>query len=168
MEHQANLEQFNPDGLDLALMRSSFLDEFAQLETSVCRILCSCGAPASGEPFSQRLREFRKAEKTPLIAKANLNKRDQIAEAIAALLAIRADIVHSSMKVCIVEGQTTAMFTNAKEASMDYPPVRLLSTAQFRELIYKVQCINNGIAGLGRVNPASSPQPALPSATNGP
>lgn len=168
MEHPGNLEQSAIDRLDMALLRSSFLDEFAQIEASIGRILCSSGVVQSGEPFSQRLKEFRKVEKTPMIAKANLNQRDPIADSIAAILTTRADIVHSSMRIGVVDGQSTAMFTNAKESITDYPCSRLLSTTAFRELIYTAQCINKRIAALGRVNPASVPQPPSPDAAGGP
>lgn len=168
MMYEARSQQFSPDELDLTLLRASFIDEFARVEAAVAGILSSIGTVHNGEPFSQRLKEFRKAEKTAMIAKANLNQRDKIADDIAAILATRADIVHSAMQIRVVDGQHTAVFVNAKEAGTDYPCARLLSPNQFRELVYKLQCINKRIAALGRVNPPSSPPPPSPGAAGGP
>lgn len=161
MEQTARIEQADTVELELSLLRSAFVDAFARLETSICKILASCGAMPSNEPFKQRLKDFQKAEKTHLIAKSNYTKRDQIAVAVDALLSVRADIVHSEMRIANVNGEPTAFFVNAKDAAAEYPCTRLLSLNQFKELIYKTKCPESRVVDLSRVNPPSSqPQPS--------
>lgn len=168
MEHPATGPQQDLNEVELYLLRNDFLDACADLETAVCRVLRSCGDARSTEPFGHRVQAFRKAEKTNLIAKANYGQRDQIADAIAALLPVRADIVHSAMKLSTVDGQAMALFTNARAASDDYPLVRMLKAADFRELIRRVASLTARTAGLGRISPASSPPPPLRDAAGDP
>ena len=168
MEHDGIPQHRDLNAVELYLLRSDFLDACANLEAAVCRILRSCGDARSTEPFGHRVQAFRKAEKTNLIAKANFGQRDQIADAIAELLPVRADIVHSAMKISLLDGQTTALFTNARTASDDYPVVRLLKAQDFRELIRRVANLTARTGTLGRVSPASSPPPPSPDAAGGP
>lgn len=168
MNQETFKSQVGPDAIDIYLLRNEFLDAFAELETAVFRVLHSCAKPATSEPFSQRVKAFRTAEKTGLIAKANLSQRDQIADGIVNLLTVRADIVHSVMKISNVDGCDTAIFVNAREASADFPLARSLTVNDLRDLIQKVKQLNNQIANLRSVNPPSSQPPPSPGAAGVP
>ncbi len=169
MEHGKIIEQPNLDKYDMALARNDLLDAFADLEMIISKILRSCGVSPGNEPFGNRIKTFRTAEKTTLIAKANLPQRDQIADEIAALLPVRADIVHSRLRACRVEGHVVSYFINSQEASSDYPSGRLLSLTQINSLIEKVDKLTERVGGLNRAtNPPSSPPPPSQGATGGP
>jgi len=168
MEHSKIIEQAGIDRYDMALARNDLLDAFADLEMTISRILRSCGIAPSNEPFGNRMKAFRSAEKTNLIAKANLGQRDQIADEIAMLLPIRADIVHSRLRASRVEGHVVCYFINSQEASSDYPSGRLLSIAQIQSLIERVIKLTERVGKLKLINPASSPPPPSPGAASAP
>ena len=155
--------------LDLTLARSDFLDAFSDLETQIHRILQSCGVPQSTAPFKQRLESFRSAGKTPLIAKSNFPDRDRIADTIVELLPVRADIVHSHMKPCLIDGEAAALFINSQEANSRHPTGRAISLVQLKAMLAQLNTIREQLVGLGRkATPASSPQPPLLGAAGGP
>ena len=168
MQQQAITDPATCGATEMLIVRNDFLDAFADLESAVVRVLRSCGVPAKGEPLSHKLKAFRTAEKTPLIAKSNLSQRDQIADDIAALLPIRADVVHSRMQLCTIDGQTAAIFVNGQESGLLFPPARVLNLSDMRQLVAMTHRLVERIAGLKRINPASSPLPPSPDAAGGP
>ena len=157
------------DKIDFVFARSDVLDAFAELEALIGRILKSCGHPASNEPFGHRLKAFRTAGKTTFIAKANLGQRDHIADAIADLLPIRADIVHSAMRLVTFDGREVALFVNAQQAFAPYPQARIVDLVQLRGLARELRDLRKRVSELAKcVNPASSPPPPSPGAAGGP
>jgi hypothetical protein len=168
MEHSNISGELALTGVELVLARSDFLDAFAGLESAVCKVLRSAGQNPKGEPFSQRVKAFKSTEKTTLIAKQNHPKRDQIADEIAALLQLRADIVHSRMNLQTIDGELCACFINVQEAGTLYPPQRILKLEDLKKLGRMALRLEERIAQLGRVNPPSSPPPPLPGAAGGP
>ncbi|MBK9011755.1 hypothetical protein [Novosphingobium sp.] len=159
MDLQAISNQEALDGIELLLARSDFLDAFADLETAVLRVLRSCGTVPKGEPFSQRVKALKTAEKTTLIAKSNHAQRDQIADEIMALLQIRADIVHSRMSIRTIDGKLAAFFLNVQETGALFPACRILNHSELKQLSSMVTRLTERISALNRVNPASSPRP---------
>lgn len=155
--------------LDFALLRSDLLDAFSDLESEVSMILRSAGIAPSNEPFGNRLQKLKEADKIPRIARANRPARDQIVDSLAELLPIRADIVHSRMRLARLDDEPVALFINAQEAGTDYAPARVLTLTQMRQLVTLVNRLGKRIRDLGRtVNPASSPPPPLPGAAGDP
>lgn len=155
------------DGKVLHIARSEFLDAFAELELVVLKILKSSGATAKGEPFSQKVKSFRSVNKTSLIAKANFPQRDILADDICTLLRIRADIVHSRMTICEINGVLAASFINVNEAGTPYPATRILDQSQLKQLTAEATRLVRRIGQLNKTNPASSPQPPSPDAAGG-
>ena len=168
MSLQENISHHAAEGTELLLARSDFLDAFADLEAAVTRILRSCGTVTKGEPFSQKVKALRTADKTTLIAKSNHAQRDQIADEIFALLQIRADIVHSRMTMRIVDGKVAASFLNVHETGAPFPPCRLLFHSEIKQLIEMTNRLTQRIRALNRSNPASWPPPPSPGAKAAP
>lgn len=155
--------------LEFVTLRSAFLDAFSDLETEVITILKSAGISSSNEPFGNRVQKLREADKTPRIAKANLGVRDQITDGITELLPIRADIVHSRMRIGILDGQPVALFINSKEASNSDALTRILTLKRMQGLVALVERLVKRISDLGRTaNPASSLPPPSPGVTGDP
>jgi len=165
--HTAILE--SQQTLDFAILRNDFLDAFSDLETEVTRILSSCGISASNEAFGLRLQKFREVSKTSLIANTNYGTRDRVADDIAKLLSLRADIIHSRMLVRLIASEPSARFVNSQDAHSKHPPGRELSLAEMRTLVSTVCNLADQIKDLRRkANPASSPPPPSPAATADP
>lgn len=143
----------------LVVARSDFIDAFAELEEIVSRILRSAGHAPKGEPFCQRIKTFRGLDKTPLIAKQNFGARNQLADAILALLPVRADIVHSRLDVRTIDGVAAAMLTNAHESGTEYPTCRVLTATQFHELTARIVRYTQRIAALGKTKPETPSAP---------
>lgn len=153
------------DKIDFVLARNDFLDCFAELEAVIGRILKSCGQSVSNEPFGNRLKAFRLAEKTTLIAKANLAHRDHIADAIAELLPIRADVVHSTMRLATFDSRTVALFVNAQQAYSQCPQARIIDLSQLRALAREMRDLRKRVSELAkRANPTPSPSGPTPGA----
>ncbi len=168
MSLQEIISHHAAEGTELLLARSDFLDAFADLEIAVTRILRSCGTVTKGEPFSQKVKAFKTAEKTTLIAKSNHAMRDQIADEIFGLLQIRADIVHSRMTIRIIDGKVAASFLNVQEAGALFPPCRILIHSEIKQLIEMTNRLTQRIRALNRASPASSPPPPSPGAAGAP
>ena len=144
----------------LVVARSEFIDAFAELEEVVSRILRSAGHAPKGEPFCQRIKTFRGLDKSPLIAKPNFGARNQLADAILALLPVRADIVHSRLDVRMIDGLAAAMLTNAHESGTEYPTCRVLTATQFHELTNRIVRYTQRIGALGKTKPETTTAPA--------
>ncbi|MDE2411567.1 MAG: hypothetical protein KGM18_07310 [Sphingomonadales bacterium] len=168
MEIDASHNQAELDRIEFLIARNDFIDAFADLEVAVCRVLRSTGQNPKSEPFGQRVKTFREAEKTHLIAKANYGARNQIADEIFAILPVRADIVHSRMNTHRIDGQLAAVLTNVQDAGAEFPTARILTLAQFKQLVSRITQFTQRIAALGKINPASLPQPPSPGAAGDP
>lgn len=168
MEHSKLDDELALTGVELVLARSDFLDAFALLEEAVAKILRSTGLGIKGEPFSQRVKAFRAAEKTNLIAKQNHAKRDHIADEISALLQIRADIVHSRMQLQAIDGVVCASFVNVQDMGAPFPARRILALDDLKQLVRIATKLAERIGQLNRVNPPSSPPPPSPDAAGDP
>ena len=152
----------------LGLARSHFLDAFADVEAEIIRFLNQAGQFKSGTPFGSRIEAFRKLEGISRIAKANHTKRDKVADEIAALRPVRADIVHSRMQVRLMDNTAYALFVNAQNRHESYPSCRILNLADLETITRKLSEYLMDLNNLGRVNPPSSPQPPLPGAAGDP
>lgn len=153
---------------ELVDARSQVLDAFSELEQTIARLLKRSEQKPHGPHFGARVEAFRKIEGIPEIAKANYPKRDRLADKICDLLPVRADIVHSCMKVYRIDAISTAHFINSQNANQSYPDGRLLTLDQLDEIAKAARLIVCEIAQLGRVIPPSSPHPPSPGATGDP
>lgn len=82
-----------------AQSRSEWLDAFASLENSVCEKPHGLGLLDGGDnkPFGQRLPYLRNAPPSPQLSKDKAKALGELADRCAALLPLRAAIVHSAM-----------------------------------------------------------------------
>lgn len=168
MEHSKLDDTLTLASVELVLARSDFLDAFAALEEAVAKVLRSAGQSLKGEPFSQRVKAFRTAEKTTLIAKQNLPKRDHIADEIQGLLQLRADVVHSRMELTSIDGTLCASFINVQEMGGLFPTRRILALDDLKQISQMALRLADRISQLNKVNPASSPPPPSPGAAGDP
>ena len=149
---------------ELGYVRSQVLDAFSEIELAIARLLIAAGNQPKGPHLGSMVEAFRKIEGIPGVAKANHPKRDDLANKICELLPVRADIVHSQMKVCRVDGVASAQFVNSQNASQSYPECRLLSVKHMIDIANAARTIASGIAQLNRINPPSSPPLPSPGA----
>lgn len=147
--------------VDFSLARSDFLDSFADLEAAIWVKLEKSGmSPIAREPFGNRLKAFRELPSGSQIAKCRINQRNQLADAVAKILPIRADLVHGRMRIAILDGEAVAMFTNATLAGDEDAPVRILTLARMRSISERLQRHTQTVGLLSKpVNPPSSPPP---------
>lgn len=153
-EHDINTAQFQQ-------LRSEFLDAFAELESFIAVLLDHAGKAAPAQHLGCRLKEFREIEPNSRLAKENLKRRDQLAGKISALLPLRADIVHSTMRVCIIDGEPSAIFVNAQNLAESNPPCRVMSQADLTRLLKQVEDLTAQLRTLNRSPnpPSSQPRP---------
>lgn len=130
--------------------RSEFLDAFGGLEAQLLKLLRSGKKPVNAAQTTALLEAFRKLEATPLIAKANLPKRDTLAARIDELLPVRADIVHSRMIVHMVGNDCEVRFVNARNSHEKHPQSRNLTIAQLEALIRDVGALTDELSGLNQ------------------
>ena len=158
-----------PEALEIKALRSDILDAFADLECLIYSFLKDSKIVSKAPHLGARLEAFKTIDGISRIAKANYTKRDRLADDISALLPIRADIVHSRIKTCVIDGASAARFVNSQNACVDYPPNRILMADELREICYRIKCIVAELGTLGRVtSPAPSLPPPSPAAAGGP
>ena len=154
---------------ELKALRSEILDAFADLESLICSFLKDARLSSKASHFGARVEAFKMIEGITRIAKANYSKRDRLAEDIAGLLPIRADIVHSRMRICVIDGFPAAIFVNSQNKSEAFPPRRILTADELGTMCSKILHIVAELGTLQRVsNPASSPPPPSPAAATAP
>lgn len=166
VNYQPDLELLELPRAELAQARSDVLDAFASLEAMVCKMLRAAEKQLpNAAQFSARLEAFKKLEGISQIAKANLQKRDRLVAEISALLPVRADIVHSRLKACQIDGLPAAIFVNSQNQSDSYPQCRILTLDAMRRMVEAILRYAKDISELGRViNPPSLPQQPSPGA----
>lgn len=81
--------------------------------------------PSEGASLGQRIAHARQAQPGPRLSKDNLTKACAALDDVSSLLPLRADIVHSVMRVAQVDAATTLISSNARTAHMLCPPVRM-------------------------------------------
>jgi|GEM_PF-1983463 hypothetical protein len=147
---------------ELVDLRSQVLDAFSELEQAIAQLLKAAGQKPNGSHLGAKVEKFREIDGIPQMAKANHSKRDRLADQICDLFPVRADIVHSQMRVCRVDGVATANFINSQNASQSYPEGRLLTVEALTQIVSDARKIVSDIAQLGRVTQPSSPPPPSP------
>jgi len=161
-EHDANTAQFQQ-------LRSKFLDAFADLESFIAVMMNHAGKAVPAQHLGCRLNEFRKIEPNSRLARENLDRRNQLADKISALLPLRADIVHSTMRVSIIDGEPSAIFINAQNLAERSPPCRVMSQADITQLQEQVRDLTAQLRTLNRSPSPASLQPRpLPDAASAP
>ncbi|MFZ5744170.1 MAG: hypothetical protein ACOY7T_06780 [Pseudomonadota bacterium] len=139
MEQAANLNA-KATSVDFALARSDFLDAFSAVESSICRILERAGIGCkSNEPFGNRLLAFGQIEKADLLAPSRIGQRNNLVRGVGKILPIRADVVHSAMRVDRLGEEAVAIFVNAQVAHDPDAPMRVLSLDRFRKHTSKLE-----------------------------
>ena len=169
MKHEVIVSQEAISNLELAAARSAMLDAFGDLEARICKFLKDAKQAPKAQPLGAKVEAFKSLPSMPQIAKANMTKRDSLAEEIAALLPIRADVVHSRMTLHNIDGKQAAIFVNSQNRSDAYPPCRILTESDLCRITKEILHIVSELGNLGRVvNPASSPPPPSPGAAGAP
>ena len=154
--------------IEFMIARNGVLDAFSTLESEISRFIGGGGKAATRNlALGQKLEAFRKVKANPQAATANLPKVEKIADSIACILPIRADIVHSQMKLKNLDGTQVAVFANSVEATEPYPLVRILELKQLMSVGQTALMLTGRIKQLGQkegANPVSSLPPPLPGA----
>ncbi|WP_296676163.1 hypothetical protein [Novosphingobium sp.] len=156
--------------IEFALARNDFLDHFADVEGAICKILQKNGTPQiNKEPFGNRLKAFREVQNTTLVAKCRISQRNQLADSLAKILPLRADIVHSRMHIAQLDGMPVALFVNSLLTHDPDAPARILSLQRIKQLSAKLVNHAKTLDLLRKpINPASSPPPPSPGVAVGP
>ena len=169
MKHEVIHTEKSLATLEWLQARNDILDAFADLETRIAFILKRAkNLPPKGQCLGQRLEIFRTVKANSEIAAANLARRDTLVNSIAELLPVRADIVHSRMKIHLIDGSPVGIFVNSHDANEKFPQNRLLTLAEMRCLVNSVQELTESLSKLSKPNPPSSPPPPSPGAAAGP
>jgi hypothetical protein len=155
---------------DFCHARSDVLDAFADLESYVSAMLRLAGKSVSkGQCLGQRMQVLRGLEASSQLAKSNFAMRDRIVDEISDLLPVRADIVHSRMGECSIDGQKAAVFMNSHDSAEPFPMPRFMTIADLKRLAAIIQKQTEKLKTLNRnPNQPSSPPPPLPGAATGP
>lgn len=169
MKHEVIVSEESVSNFELIVARSAMLDAFGDLEARICCFLKDAKQLPKSQPLRSKIEAFKSLPGMPQLAKANLAKRDTLADEISQLLPIRADVVHSRMTRHDIDGKQAAIFVNSQNRSDAYPPCRILTEGDMRRITKDVLRIVTELGNLGRVvNPASSPQPPSPGAKGDP
>lgn len=151
---------------DAHAMRSRFLDAFAEVERMVVRMgKMVAKQPNDGASLGQRIERARQAQAGPQFSKDNLKKAFDALDAVCALLPLRADIVHSTLRLAMVDAVATLIFSNSRTADTLCPTVRIIDAAEFKTLTTSVQAISAKLRAA--LTPPSPPRPT-PGAAAGP
>ncbi len=151
---------------DAHAMRSRFLDTFAEVERMVVRMgKMVAKHPSDGASLGQRIEHARQVQPSPQFSKDSLKKACEALDAVSALLPLRADIVHSTLRFAIVDAVPTLIFLNSRVADMLCPTVRMIDATEFKTLIKCVQAISAKLRAA--LTPPSPPRPK-PAAADGP
>ena len=151
---------------DVHQLRSRFLDAFAEVERSVVRMgKMVTKQPNDGASLGQRIEHARQAQPSPQFSKDSQKKAFEALDAASALLPLRADIVHSTLRFALVDAVPTLIFSNSRVADMLCPTVRMIDETEFKSLIKRVQSTSEKLRTA--LTPPSPPQP-MPAAATGP
>jgi len=154
---------------EVALARSDLLDAFSDLEARVTRFIAQGKLGTKGQHFGAKMLLFGNLEGIGLIAKTNYAKRDQLADKIISLLPLRADIVHSHMKLAKVDGIVTGVFVNSQCSDEAHPPCRLMTANDLRQFTRNLSKLAGELDNLKRaISLASSPPQPSPGAKGAP
>ena len=84
------------------------------------------------------------------------------------LLPLRNDLVHSHLRVALLDQQAVACFWNSRDAQSDKESLRLFTAAGLRQLAQSTADLAGAIRESGSPNPPPSPPPPSPGAAGGP
>ena len=146
--------------------RSRFLDAFADVEQATIRLCARLAIKPGVLTFGQRIEELRKIKANPQLSKPRVAEIVGMAERLGKLNELRADIVHSHMRVAPIDGQTQACFINSRNCGQEFQSARLLTLEQFGKLITELANSALQVAKLGPNPPASPPPPSPGGATD--
>ena len=139
-------------------LRSVVLDSFADVECAVARVLQLVPKPPSdGACLGQKLELAKTIKPSPQFATTAHASLLLGLNDLTQLLAVRADIVHSRLRLADVDGTPMLIFTNSRVAGDTYPTVRLIKPADMLSLQTQLGAIAKRLdAALRRPSP---PQP---------
>lgn len=147
--------------------RSKCVDAFADVEQAVILILRICGAKVGGEPFGAKIQKLRDVAPSPKISRAAVAKMPEVIERCAEIANLRNDIVHSKLKIAILDDEHKACFVNLREDDKSSQTARIMSLAGLREVAGQMTALANDLRLL-IANPPSSPPPPSPGAAGDP
>ena len=147
--------------------RSKCVDAFADVEQAVIVLLRACDAKFGNEPFSAKVQKLRSVAPSCRISKAAVSRMPALLGRCAEIAALRNDIVHSKLKIAIVDDEHKACFVNLREDDKSSQSARMMTLEGLREVSAQMVELANDLRAL-LANPASSPPPPSPVAAAAP
>ncbi len=142
--------------------RSEVLDAFAHAEKKLVLFLKQYGSEpcCATSPLSQKLDHLKWVKPGPKLAKAKLKAVNEAVDIFRHALPLRADLVHSVLRVVEIDGPT-ALYVNAANCSSESLNGRLMTMVQHEALAKRAN-------DFAEVFSPPSPRPPSPDATSGP
>ena len=138
-------------------LRSAMLDCCAVVEEALTGFLAENHPkpPAKNAPSGQKVERAKEVKANSKRSKTIKKQTDEALALWGALLAKRADIVHSRMSIAVtMEGQFIALFRNAKNAGQSYAQSLVLSEREFEDFVNELRSAgNNLVVALSATNP---------------
>ena len=95
--------------------RSRCLDAFAELENAIYTLLELTGSKVGSEPLGGKIELLSKAKAGPRYSKARKDRVQASLGRLRELAERRNDLVHSQLRLAIVEDEHWAQFTNVRQ-----------------------------------------------------
>jgi hypothetical protein len=154
-----------PDLQAFQLARNDVLDAFAQVEASVISFICSRGGDVGcpTRPLAQKLETLASLKAGPRLSKAKKQAISLEAQKLAATLPVRADVVHSPLRIVTLDG-IVALYVNASASNAQFPVARMLSLKQHYALAENAQAFADFLND--KHNPSSPTQRKSATATS--
>ncbi|WP_374413063.1 hypothetical protein [Novosphingobium colocasiae] len=121
--------------------RSRCIDAFATAEAAVVRLLYQFGEIGGTKPIAVKCAALGLVKASPTYTKQRKLAIDKLLTALEEFLPTRADMAHSRMQIIDLDGVKHARFVNSAATVLPFPPCRLLSFDQMRELTRRVEDI---------------------------
>ena len=138
-------------------LRSAMLDCCAIVEEALTAFLAANHPkpPAKNAPTGQKVESAKALKATSKRSKAIKKETDDSLLQWGALLAKRADIVHSRMSIAVTtDGQFIALFRNAKNAGESYSQSLVLSEKEFESYVAELTAVGDRLVkALNATNP---------------
>lgn len=114
--------------------RSKCVDAFADLEAAVIAMLVFHKVKTGSEPFSQKLVKIAKIPPCPQLSKSQVSRLGEIVKRCQTFSEVRNDIVHSRLKLAVIDNDHRACFINHGQASGCIQNARLFNLQSLRDL----------------------------------
>ena len=141
--------------------RSKCVDAFADVEQAVIVLLRACDAKVGNEPFSAKIQKLSNVAPSSRISKAAVAKMPAVLVRCFEIATLRNDIVHSKLKIVIVDDEHKACFINLREDDKSTQSARMMTLEGLREVSTQMLELANDVRTL-LANPPSSPPPPSP------